>query len=237
VCGSRLWKCKLRYAVRVSLQAQLGIIFLRGRFSLPVKQRDGDFLSRECMTILIVNDADRYHLSETMTARPHQKKKRGETREITPTRSMLPAKPRGPWLSHPVHPVRSTHVVFTLPPHPPERTHPKPRKRQCETNCNHHTPKARLPGLIFRIFVGQRNPAAGRYQQENKPRNLQPQLMQHPPKGASRRRNRAGGGPHRPAAFGLLRRHPRHHPYLLCRRNLAHGLDFNSLRRYNDANL
>jgi hypothetical protein len=61
--------------------------------------------------------------------------------------------------------------------------------------------------------------------------------MQHPSEGAARGRHGAGRCPHRPAAFGLLRRHPRHHPYLLCCRNLAHGLDFNSLRRYNDANL
>ena len=47
----------------------------------------------------------------------------------------------------------------------------------------------------------------------------------------------ASRGPHRPAALGLLCGHPRHHPQLSCRRNLAHGLDFNSLRRYNDANL
>src|SRR5882762_413871 len=44
--------------------------------------------------------------------------------------------------------------AFTLPPHPPERTHPKPRKRHCETNCNRYSPEAFFPGLVFRPFVG-----------------------------------------------------------------------------------
>ncbi len=61
--------------------------------------------------------------------------------------------------------------------------------------------------------------------------------MQHLSEGAGRRANGAGHCPHHPAALGLLARHARHHPQLLCRRNFAHGLDFNSLGRYNDANL
>src|SRR5580700_184704 len=61
----------------------------------------------------------------------------------------------------------------TLPPHPPERTHPKPGKRHCETNCNHHTAQPRPPGVIFRIFVHRLNPTTQCHQQENQPRNLQ----------------------------------------------------------------
>ncbi len=61
--------------------------------------------------------------------------------------------------------------------------------------------------------------------------------MQHPSKGASRGRQGASRGLHRPAAFRLLRRNPCRHSQLSCRGNLAHGLDFNSLRRYNDPSL
>jgi hypothetical protein len=83
----------------------------------------------------------------------------------------------------------------------------------------------------------QSNPATPRDHQENKARNLQPQLMQHPSQGAARRGDGAGRRSHRPAALGLLPRYPRHRPELSCRRNLAHALDFNSLRRYNGASV
>ena len=61
--------------------------------------------------------------------------------------------------------------------------------------------------------------------------------MQHTPRGAH-------GSPHRsqnrvdcPAASRLLPGHPRHNPRFSPARDLAHGLDFNSLRRYNGAAL
>jgi hypothetical protein len=66
--------------------------------------------------------------------------------------------------------------------------------------------------MILRILMGQGDPAASCHHQENKPRNLQPQLMQHPSERVGRRSDGASRCPHRPAALGLLRRNPRHHP-------------------------
>jgi len=125
----------------------------------------------------------------------------------------------------------------TLHPNPPERTHPKPRKRHCETNCNHHPAHPNPPGLVLRILFCCGKPATSRHHQENQPRNLQPQLMQHPSQGPRHRSSGLSRGPHHPAALDLLRGHAPHHPDLSCPRNLAHGLDFNSLQRYNDASL
>src|ERR1039458_5854956 len=71
---------------------------------------------------------------------------------------------------------RSPRPTSSLLPHPPERTHPKPRKRQCETNCNHHPPHPYPPGLVSRVLVSRGNPTTARHHYENKPRNLQPQL-------------------------------------------------------------
>jgi len=51
-----------------------------------------------------------------------------------------------------------------------------------------------------------------RHEKENNPRNLQPQLMQHPSECLRRRRRGVGRCPHRPAALGLRGRYPRHHP-------------------------
>jgi hypothetical protein len=61
--------------------------------------------------------------------------------------------------------------------------------------------------------------------------------MQHAPKGAGRRSYRATRRPHQPVPLGLLRRDACCHPEFSCCRDLAHGLDFNSLRRYNIPNL
>src|ERR1700684_2822079 len=91
--------------------------------------------------------------------------------------------------------------------------------------------------MIFFIFVGEFDSTAGRHHQENKPRNLEPQLMRHLPQGAARGGDGASCCPHHPVALGLLGRDARPHPYLADSRNLAHGLDFISLWGYNDANL
>jgi len=110
----------------------------------------------------------------------------------------------------------SPRSALSLPAHPPERTHGKPRERHCETNCSRHPCQPCSPGLIFCVFFRRCDPAAPCHHQENKPRNLQPQLMQHPPKRSSRRSHGASRRPHGPAALGLLTRHSRHHPQLSC---------------------
>jgi hypothetical protein len=59
--------------------------------------------------------------------------------------------------------------------------------------------------------------------------------MQHLAQCLGSRRHGSLHGPQRATASGLLAGDPRHHPQLLCRRNLAHSLDFNSLWSYNGA--
>src|ERR1700733_666143 len=130
---------------------------------------------------------------------------------------------------------RSPRPTPTLHPNSPERTHAKPRKCHGEANCSRPAPPPTPPGLIFRIFLRRGKPATRRHHQENQPRNLQPQLMQHPSKGPRRRSRSLSRGPHRPAPHNMLPCYPRRYPDLSCRRNLAHGLDFNSLRSYNGA--
>jgi hypothetical protein len=125
----------------------------------------------------------------------------------------------------------------TLLPHLPERTHPKPGKGHGEANCNHHAPQSSTTRLVLRILFSRSESATRRHHQKNQPRNLKPQLMQHAPERPGGRRNCLRHGPCRPAALDLLPGHARHYPQLSCRRNLAHGLDFNSLRRYNGASL
>jgi hypothetical protein len=98
-------------------------------------------------------------------------------------------------------------------------------------------PKSYLSSVVFCILPRQAHPATRGHQQENHPRNLQPQLMQHPSERPGHRRHGAGHGSHGPATLGLLRRHAPDYPDLSCRGYLAHGLDFSSLRRYNGANL
>jgi hypothetical protein len=129
----------------------------------------------------------------------------------------------------------SPRPASTLPPNPPKRTNPKPRKHHCEENCNRHPTEPGMPSLIFPILPDRGAPKTQGHHQENKPRNLQPQLMQHPSAGTRRRRHGTAGCPYHPAALDLLRCDPRHHPDLLCCGNLIHGLDFNSLWRYNVA--
>jgi hypothetical protein len=71
--------------------------------------------------------------------------------------------------------------------------------------------------------------------EENNPGYLEPQLV-----GGARKGSAGGADPahHRAkgtAASGLLSGYPRYYPQLSQRRNLAHGLDFNSPQAYNGA--
>jgi hypothetical protein len=91
--------------------------------------------------------------------------------------------------------------------------------------------------VIFGIFPCCSAGAAGRHHQKNQPRHLQPQLMQDPSEGAARRSYRAACRPDNPIALGLLGRNPGNNPEFFCWRDVTHGLDFNSLRRYNMRNL
>jgi hypothetical protein len=123
--------------------------------------------------------------------------------------------------------------------HSPERAHAKPRERQREANCNQHPSGRRVSCLVFLILTRQGEAAKYRHRQEHSAGHFQPQNMGQLPK---RPCGRTRPLPHRvpdAAARGLfgkqLSRHARGCPQLPCGRNVVHGLDFNSLRRYNDA--
>jgi hypothetical protein len=79
--------------------------------------------------------------------------------------------------------------------------------------------------------------AAARHHQEYQARNLKPQLVKDATQSPRRGKDRLLRRTDDPAALSLLRGYSRHHSQLPCGRNLVHGLDFNSLRRYNNANL
>jgi len=123
--------------------------------------------------------------------------------------------------------------------HPPERAHAKPRECQRKADHNQHSPGRRVSRLILRVLAHQVKSAKYRQGQKHRARHFQPQNVGHLPKrsrrGARPLQHRAPGA----AARSLLREQPPRHargcPQLPCGRNVAHGLDFNSLRRYNDA--
>ncbi len=120
-------------------------------------------------------------------------------------------------------------------PRPPEGTQSEPAKGERETNGNRQTTAASARSMIFFIlFEGGTGKTEG-HQEENQAHHLEPELVR-------RASERATGGAHtahhrveRTASSGLLPGDPCYHAELSECRNLAHGLDFNSLRRYNDA--
>ena len=123
--------------------------------------------------------------------------------------------------------------------HSPKRSHPEPGKRHCETNCNHHPPRSNSSGLVFCIFVRQRDAAKASHREENKPCYLKPKLVKHAPERSRSSTRRRSNCSDCATALGMLPRQTSRHSgndsQLSCRGNLAHGLDFNSLWRYNGA--
>ncbi len=75
------------------------------------------------------------------------------------------------------------------------------------------------------------------HDEKNNARYLEPQLMQHAPERARCGTRGAHCGGECATSSGLLPDHTGHNSDLSPSGNLAHDLDFNSLRRYNDATL
>ena len=96
---------------------------------------------------------------------------------------------------------------------------------------------ANLSSVIFSVFLKRGAAEAEGHDQKNHSRHLQPELVGDMQEGPGRRLDGAHDGAERAVAARLLARDPRHHPNLSPSGNFAHGLDFNSLRRYNDATL
>jgi hypothetical protein len=90
--------------------------------------------------------------------------------------------------------------------------------------------------MILSVFLHRRGGKTDRHDKKNESGNFKPELMQYTPKSACRAADRAHDGVKRAAPARLIARNPHHDARLVPSRNFAHGLDFNSLRRYNDAN-
>ena len=123
--------------------------------------------------------------------------------------------------------------------HSPKRSHSEPGKRHGETNCNHHPPRSYSSGLVFCIFMRQRDAAEASHREENKPCYLKPKLVQDAPERSRSSTHRRSNCVDCATAFGMLPRqtscYSGNYSELSCCGNLAHGLDFNSLWRYNGA--
>src|SRR5580692_6417079 len=74
-------------------------------------------------------------------------------------------------------PQTSPRATFSLFLHSPERTQPKPREDDCATNRQRHAPRTRLSRMKFSVLPHGTSAQAQRHDQEDNPRNLQPQLM------------------------------------------------------------
>ena len=82
------------------------------------------------------------------------------------------------------------------------------------------------------------NGASGKaesHDEEEESHDLEPQLVSGAPYGAARGADAAHDRVKRAVAPSLASRDLGHDPQLSEGRNFTHGLDFNSLRRYNDA--
>jgi hypothetical protein len=91
--------------------------------------------------------------------------------------------------------------------------------------------------MIFSILLHSGAGKAERHEEEKQSHNLQPQLVSGAPERSRRGADRAHQRPERAIASGLLAGNSGRRSQLLQGRNFIHGLDFNSLRRYNDERL
>jgi hypothetical protein len=90
--------------------------------------------------------------------------------------------------------------------------------------------------MIFSVFSYRSTAKAEGHYQENEAGDFKPELVQHASDGACRGSHRTNSGFNRAVAASLFAGHPRHNAGFLPSRNFAHGLDFNSLRGYNERN-
>jgi hypothetical protein len=95
--------------------------------------------------------------------------------------------------------------------------------------------------MKFSVLLHSGSGKAKGHDEEKESHHLQPQLVGGAPERSRGGADRAHDRAERTVAYGLLPGHlpgnSGRHPELSKSRNLVHGLDFNSLRRYNDAAL
>ena len=89
--------------------------------------------------------------------------------------------------------------------------------------------------MIFPVLLHSGSGETEGHDEKNDSSHFQPQLVGGAAERSQSRANPAHDRVERAAASGLLPGDARHHAQLLQGRNFAHALDFNSLRRYNDA--
>jgi hypothetical protein len=117
----------------------------------------------------------------------------------------------------------------------PERTQTEPTKRHRAGNCNRKSAGPHPSGVIFPVFLHGGAGKAECHDEENDSDHFQPQLVGCARERSHDRASTCHQRAERAAAACLLPRNTRRRAQLLERRNFAHGLDFNSLWRYNDA--
>ena len=88
--------------------------------------------------------------------------------------------------------------------------------------------------MILSIFPDRGTAKEEGHHQENEAHDLKPELVQHAAGGAGRGAHGTGGGFDGAAAAYLIACHPHRDTCFSPTGNFAHGLDFNSLRRYNE---
>jgi hypothetical protein len=89
--------------------------------------------------------------------------------------------------------------------------------------------------MVFSVFLHRGTGKGEGHEEEDESGNLEPQLVSGAPYGAAGGADPAHDRVERAVASSLASGDLGHDPQLPEGRNFAHNLDFNSLRRYNDA--
>jgi hypothetical protein len=128
-------------------------------------------------------------------------------------------------------------LTLTLFSRSQKRTDSKPYKSQGKASRDRHTVGRGLPSAVFHVLTRQRAGAEESNEQKQRARYFEPELVRRMTKGAQGRFRAAQNGIQRAAAASLLVGDASNGSKFLQIRNFRHGLDFNSLRRYNDASV
>jgi len=121
--------------------------------------------------------------------------------------------------------------------HPPERTQSEPGKRQGEANRHRYAAGPCLSGVIFPVLLHAGAGKAESHDEENHPRQFQPQLVHHVAEGATGGANSSHQRAEGAVAPSLLAGNASHDTQLAQCGDFTHNLDFSSLRSYNVATL
>src|SRR5579863_1820370 len=127
--------------------------------------------------------------------------------------------------------------TLVLPPHSQERRYAEPGKQYSEANRISQTAGANLSCVVLPIFLPGSAAETERHDQEDHAGHFQPKLMHDMAEGSGGSANPAPDGVKRATSSRLLSGDAGDHSHFSPSGNFAHGLDFSSLERYNDATL